>query len=315
MRRHQSSPLTVQDPNYGALNVTSSSSKYAIATFLTGGTIKKGESLQAADDYYYLGARILTYQLLHGAETRCEKPVTFIVLVTDTVSQHKREQLAQDGAKVVLVKDIPLRWWIKTGVTRWKDQFTKLRLFQMVEYDRILFLDADSLITRRLDDIFDEPVVRNPYEPLLDRTAEVKTDEMRLPAHYMFGARSDNHMTGQRAHPFPPMETEAFSAGFWVMAPSHEMFTYLLSVMDHWRRFDPHTMEQSLLNYAFRREGAMPWAELDYRWSATWPNLKDFEGKVVTLHEKLWAYGPDELKALWLKCKNEMELYYQSNNG
>ena len=34
------------------------------------------------------------------------------------------------------------------------------------------------------------------------------------------------------------------------------MFEYLTSVMGNWRRFNPHTMEQSLLNYAFRRGGA-----------------------------------------------------------
>ena len=210
-----------------------------------------------------LARAFLLISFLHAPETRCKNPVTFIVLVTDTVSQQKQEQLTRDGAKVVRVEDIPLRWWIKTGVTRWKDQFTKLRLFQMVEYERILFLDADSLITRPLDSIFNEPIVQSPYKPLLDRTSQVKHDEKQLPAHYMFAARSDNHMTGQRGHPFPPMQTDAFSAGFWVMAPSREMFAYLLSVMDHWRRFDPHTMEQSLLNYAFRREGAMPWGELD----------------------------------------------------
>ena len=84
----------------------------------------------------------------------------------------------------------------------------------MVEYERILFLDADSPITRPLDGIFEEPVVQSPYKPLLDRAAEVKSDEKQLPAHYMFAARSDNHMTGQREHPFPPMQTDAFSTGF-----------------------------------------------------------------------------------------------------
>ena len=168
-------PLSAKElPNYGALNITSSSSRYAIATFLTGNTAEAQESSGTADDYYYLGTRVLTYQLLHAEKTRCKRPVTFIVLVTDTVTQEKREQLARDGAKVVLVEDIPLRWWIKTGVTRWKDQFTKLRLFQMVEYDRVLFLDADSLVTP-IDGIFDEPVVQNPYKPLLNRVEEVKT--------------------------------------------------------------------------------------------------------------------------------------------
>ena len=74
-------------------------------------------------------------------------------------------------------------------------------------------------------------------------------------------------------------------------------------------------MEQSLLDHAFRRRDAMPWGELDYKWSATWPNLKDWEGNVVALYEKLWSAGPDELKALWWDFKNKMELYYKGNDG
>ena len=87
------------------------------------------------------------------------------------------------------------------------------------------------------------------------------------------------------------------------------MFSYLISVMNHYRRFDPHTMEQSLLNYAFRRNGPMPWLELDYKWSATWPNLKDL-AEVATLHEKLWRSGPEELKALWREWKGKMETFH-----
>lgn len=303
---------TARDPTYGLLNATSSTSKYAIATFLTGSSTKDTTTgnQEAEDDYYYIAARVLTYQILHAPETRSRSPIPFLVLVTPTVSHRKRKQLTSDGATVVPVEDVPLRWWIKTGVTRWKDVFGKLRLFEMVEYDRIIFLDADSLITEPVDGIFDEPIVRTPSNTLLDRTDHIKGDESLLPAQYMFAARSDNALSGERDHPFPPVATEVFSAGFWVMAPSREMFAYFLSVMSHYRRFDPHTMEQSLMNYAYRRDGAMPWAELSYKWSATWPNDKDLEGKVVALHEKLWKTGPKDLTYLWWSYKDKMDRFH-----
>ena len=178
----------------------------------------------------------------------------------------------------------------------------------MIEYERILFLDADTLLTRPIDTIFDEPIIQ-PYNSLMHRTSQIKSDENQLPAQYLFAARSDNALTGERAHASPPLQTDTFSAGFWLMAPSREMFSYLISVMNHYRRFDPHTMEQSLLNYAFRRNGPMPWLELDYKWSATWPNLKDL-AEVATLHEKLWRSGPEELKALWREWKGKMETFH-----
>ena len=310
LQYHSSSKALPRDPSYGLLNESSASSKYAIATFLTGSPSQTTKKSEAEDDYYYIATRVLTYQLLHAPETRCSRPVTVLVLVSSTVSQHKRQQLTLDGATVVLVEDIPLHWWIKTGVTRWKDVFMKLRLFEMVEYDRILYLDADTLITEPVDGIFDEAVIRTPANTLLDRTAHIKADERLLPAQYVFAARSDNALNGERDHPFPPTATDVFSAGFWVIAPSREMFAYFLSVMNHYRRFDPHTMEQSLMNYAYRRVGAMPWTELDFKWSATWPNSKDLEGKVVALHEKLWKTGPDELRNLWWSYKEKMKKYY-----
>ncbi|KAI9788298.1 MAG: hypothetical protein M1816_006983 [Peltula sp. TS41687] len=148
---------------------------------------------------------------------------------------------------------------------------------------------------------------------LLDRTAQIKTDESPLPVRYLFAARSDNALTGERDHDFPPAPTEVFGAGFWVMAPDHKMFAYFLSVMDHYRRFDPHTMEQGLLNYAYRRAGPMPWAEPHYRWSATWPNSKDLEGKVVALHEKLWSTGPEDLRNLWWSYESRMDMYHSEH--
>ncbi|KAL1961497.1 hypothetical protein VTN77DRAFT_1676 [Rasamsonia byssochlamydoides] len=294
------------DLTYGRLNTTTPSSPYAIATFLT------EDTYQTSDDFYYIATRILTYQLLHANETRCGRQIPFLILVTNAVTQDKRTQLAQDGAQVVLVEDVPLRWWIRTGVTRWKDQFTKLRLLEMTQYERVLFIDADTILTRPIDSIFDEPQSMSPFNTLFDRREEIHWDEEQLPAQYVFAARSDNALAGERDHPFPPEHRDIFSAGFWVAAPSHELFRYLLSVMRHYRRFDPTTMEQSLLNYAFRKRGPMPWQELDYRWSATWPNVRDLEGGVATLHEKFWRAGPDELRQLWWELKEEMENYYQS---
>jgi alpha-N-acetylglucosamine transferase len=296
---HWSLPAPIPDPTYGALENISSSSKYAIATFLTGD-----------NDEYFVSTRVLTYQIVHANETRCTRAIPFLVVATSTLSQDKRDQLTKDGAQVVVVEDVPIQWWVRTSVSRWKDQFTKLRIFEMVEYDRILFIDADSLLTRPVDGIFDENIIHRPTPANFFRTSEIRRDEAPVPAQYVFAARSDNAPYGEGAHPFPPVEIEKFIAGFWLAAPSKELFRYLMSVMEHWRRFNPKEMEQSLLNYAFRRKGPMPWREVDYRWSANWPNEKDLEGGVTVLHEKLWKQGHPDLMKLWTRWKERMEAHY-----
>jgi alpha-N-acetylglucosamine transferase len=296
------------NPEFGLVNPTSNSSRFAIATFLTGANRKNPDSNDLDSDAYYIATRVLAYQLLHAPDTRCDDSVDFVVLVTPNVPEYTRDLLTADGAVVVEAKDIPLSWWIKTGVTRWKDQFLKLRLFEMTQYDRILFIDADTLIRSKVDGIFHELEVQRPTDTLSRR--QRRTDEAPLPAQYMFAARSDNQLTGERDHPFPPLSTGVFSAGFWLASPSRELFEYFLSVLRHYRRFDPHTMEQSLLNYAFRRDGPMPWREIHYKWSATWPNSRDVEGEVITLHEKFWSTGPPELQKLWLEQKRNMEHHF-----
>lgn len=292
--------------NYGLLR-HSDHPRYAIATFLSENTDHARD-----EDYYFIATRILTYQLLHDPKTKCtHDDIPFLVVVTKDVSQEKRDRLTRDGATVVEVEDVPLHWWIRTGVTRWKDQFTKLRILQMTEFDRVLFIDADTILTRPIDEIFEQECVEPSTTLFRERPDQVLADEAQPPAQYVFCARSDNALAGERNHPFPPNKTDVFSAGFWMAAPSEELYEYLMSVTGHYRRFDPTTMEQSLLNYAFRRDGAMPWKELDYHWSATWPGIQDLEGNVASLHEKLWKTGPGQLRAIWWDLKRAMENYYE----
>ncbi|KAL5320373.1 hypothetical protein ACEPPN_011174 [Leptodophora sp. 'Broadleaf-Isolate-01'] len=299
------------DPEYGILRQTTNTSKVAIATFLCENYV--GD--EHAVDNYFIGVRTLHYQLKIAPQTRMEREdVVFLVVVTRAVDREKRERLERDGAKVMVVDDVKLPWWVRTGVKKWKDQFTKLRIFEMVEYERILFIDSDTLITRPIDGIFNEHIIQHPAQTLNNLTHQIKSDEALLPATYLFTARSDNALAGERDHPFPPNSASIFSAGFWLAAPSNEMFTYLMSVMRHWRRFDPFTMEQSLLNYAFRREGPMPWGELDPKWSATWPNARDWDAGVVSLHEKWWSVGPDDLREKWRAAKGEMEKYFEGRS-
>ena len=57
----------------------------------------------------------------------------------------------------------------------------------------------------------------------------------------------------------------------------------------------------------------MPWVELDFTWSATWPNLKDLESGVATLHEKFGWVGPKELQDLWHGWKGKMEEHFRED--
>jgi alpha-N-acetylglucosamine transferase len=312
------------DPAYGLLRPIDAQSRFAIVTFLGSDTFNAGQ------DYYYTACRILTYQMLYNDETgiRDKEQVHWIVAVTPSVDQWKRDQLVRDGARVVEVEDVPLRWWIKTGITRWKDTFTKLRVLQWTQYSRVLFVDADSLLNGPIDGSFDGDTSRIPSRTDFSKR---RGDEADLPAEYIFLAGQDHGFTGERDHAVPPersKSTDVFNSGFWLAAPSTDLYNHLVSIMGHFHRFDPTTTDQSLLNYAFRRchlkvdmlhptdlgacptgsaPGPMPWGELDWKWTSTWPSLKDKDLGVAHLHEKLWKSGPQELRAQWEETREAME--------
>ncbi|KAK0114028.1 hypothetical protein ONS95_014270 [Cadophora gregata] len=333
------------NPQYGILAPLPSSPRYAYATLLT-----------SDDERYYTAVRVLAYQLLADPETKTQTrtnlsiPIPFIVMVTSGVPSHQRRQLILDGAQVAHVEDVPLPWWIRQRLrrpSRYGDQFTKLRVLQMLEFDRVLYLDVDTLLMRCLDGIFEDEAARRPMESLIrtrtrsrgrlslgggkgewepesrsggESAVKISKEESMVPAQYVFAGRSDNGRSndgssgGEYDHPFPPIERDSLSGGFWIVAPSNELFAYYMFVMQSstlgvLRPFDPQFMEQAMLNYVHRRTrgGSMPWVALDYRWSATFPNERDVEGGVASMHDKFWANGPEVLKERWRRKKEEME--------
>jgi alpha-N-acetylglucosamine transferase len=294
--------------HYGLLNSTTKTSKFAIATFLD------EDLIHAEEDKYFVATRMLTYQLLHANKTKIPESmraeIDWLVLVPEEVDQEKRAQLEKEGATIVVVENVKLSWWIKTGITRWAHQFQKLALLQMIKYDRILFIDADTILQDRMDTIF---VEGDAVMPAKTDPRRGRADEAMLPSDYVFLARPDNQYLGERDHAVPPINTtNSISAGFWLVAPSQELSHHLMSITKHPYRFDSTTMEQSLFNYAFRKDGPMPWKELDWRWSATWPSEKDKSAGVKSLHEKLWKTGPEDLKQDWIDLRDEMERYWSA---
>ncbi len=53
----------------------------------------------------------------------------------------------------------------------------------------------------------------------------------------------------------------------------------------------------------------MPWTEVYYQWTTTWPSMKEFKAGAASLHEKWWdeSIGLDkDLRRLWYEAKGQM---------
>jgi alpha-N-acetylglucosamine transferase len=160
------------------------SPKYAYATFLA------GNGNDDAEDVYYLGARLLAYQLIHAPETKSNNSIPFLVMVTHTVSEAKKDRLRQDGAEVVVVDDLIAEWigdWRNNP--RFKDVMTKLRLWEMTQYDRICLIDGDTVLIENIDGVFDDPAVKT--RTTLNKTDAIRDDEAPQPSEYAFASTAE----------------------------------------------------------------------------------------------------------------------------
>jgi len=86
-----------------------------------------------------------------------------ICLVTAAVPTEWRSALSVAGWRVVEVQEVNEFWWGKSSecskfdgdqAERWGHMATKLRLWEMTQYERIMYLDADTILTGPVSETF-----------------------------------------------------------------------------------------------------------------------------------------------------------------
>jgi alpha-N-acetylglucosamine transferase len=81
----------------------------------------------------------------------------FLLLISDTISTASRDLLTKHG-----IEYKPLRSTIANPTNiessnRWKYTYSKLDIFGQTEFKKIVYLDADMLILRNIDELFEKP--------------------------------------------------------------------------------------------------------------------------------------------------------------
>ena len=255
-------------------------------------------------DYYFEATRILAYRLLHKSDTKDLQGRRLIVLTTESVLPFQIRALQDTGAIVRPVAAIaPPKGTDPTRVNpQWKDQYTKLALWNMTEFSRILYIDADILPIRPMSPVFDTPLS-------IDKDGE----------EYIFGATYDSAWLrdfGRYSRPVPtpgPNDTHAggaFNAGMFFIKPSRKQAAYVQSIYETPVEGQDFTngMEQDMLHYAYRDEGEYPWTRLSQMYNTQWPRLEDWEVSHA-LHDKMWREDSPvqwDLRRYWYVAWGEM---------
>lgn len=285
---------------------------YAYVTFLTGNGEPSNSEKDDNEDAYYVAARLMNWYINHNPSTRSENHYPFVILVEPGVSGRKRGKLEAEGAIVVPVEPIRSEA-VEDGVARWKDMYTKLRIFELVEYEKICYIDSDMLMIRSLDGIFDDPAVVQ-VRTTGDNYEEIKSDEGPLPETYLIAGKPERGGYNVAY----PNERDYMNAGFFVAQPSLELFNYYQNLIGIDGRFRRRMVDQDLLNYAHRWKGNMPWAALSPEWNmnfATADGLDFGEEGVATYHEKFWREKDNidpMLQKMWWEDRWSMEGYYMA---
>ncbi|ORX56560.1 nucleotide-diphospho-sugar transferase [Piromyces finnis] len=224
-------------------------------------------------DNYYMYTSAVVYRLLHKEETRIKRnDIDVIVMVTEDVADWKLRGLHNLGAIIKRVNKITLD--IKNINERWRNCYTKLRMFGMTEYDTIIYLDADLYIKKNVDELFD---LANDI-----RNTTGRND--------FFGAVTDspikiNYNNRERKG--------MLNAGIMILTPEIALYNDLIELAPKIELYDKRFMEQGLLSYYYSDTNNLfnrTRYHLDPRYNAQWLSdsvFNEYYDKVYIIHQKL----------------------------
>ena len=107
---------------------------------------------------------------------------------------------------------------------RFYDQYTKLRIWSMVGYDRVLYLDADTLVLRDINQLFSGTIFEDNQDGLLGAVEDVWQGQLG----------------------------PNFNAGVLLIRPSKTIFEDMLVKMHHMTAYGSYWAEQNFLNWYFK---------------------------------------------------------------
>ncbi len=102
---------------------------------------------------YYKGVLVLFESL----KRTNPKITNFVVVVNETIDKEIIDDLNKRGYKTILKNRIDASFVKNTIYKNWLYTFDKFNIFDLTEYDKIVYLDSDMYICKNIDELFDMP--------------------------------------------------------------------------------------------------------------------------------------------------------------
>ncbi|GAA5971803.1 hypothetical protein JCM11641_001519 [Rhodosporidiobolus odoratus] len=175
--------------------------------------------------------------VLHQSLVRSDSKYPLVVFATPELPRIARDILAQRG---IAVRDIEYlappedkQKKLDEHDKRFHDTWTKLRVFEMEEYDRLVLLDSDMLVTQNMDELLEMPLEQGWIA-----ASHACTCNPRKLAHYPSDWVPENcgHTQARFTTPLPPSSFtksthDRLNSGLVVLRPSLSTFTSIVDFL------------------------------------------------------------------------------------
>lgn len=121
-------------------------------------------TLLGTDDY--LVGTLCLWKSLRNVNSK----YPLLVLCSQGISENTLNLLRKRDIKYKVLKEQIITNHKNSGLfTRWRFTFDKLQIFNLVKYDKIVFLDSDMMVTKNIDVLFEAPHMSAVVADLYDQ--------------------------------------------------------------------------------------------------------------------------------------------------
>ena len=211
-------------------------SRYAYVTMLYG------------DNDYFLGTLIFILSLL-----KTKPKYDTVLLYTFDVPTYKLDILKKYYTRTKEITYIQLKHKIRRK--RFQNIFTKLKIFTLIDYEKILYLDNDMYVQKNLDHIFHK--YNTPAGLGISEDLEFKDNE--------------------KVH----KNKVVFNAGTWLIKPSIKDFKRMLSGIKNFNT--NNELEQEYVSYFYNKK----WTNMSYKYNYQFGLASFSNNKRGQLYDKI----------------------------
>lgn len=251
-------------------------------------------SLLYGDNQYFLGAMMLGFSL-----SKIYSMYDKVLMVTPDVPMKQRVILAKYFIiiEVEYIDINPINFLIQN--TRFSRIFTKLRLFELTTYDKVLFLDIDMFVIKNMDHLFN-----------LTAPAGMLNGEYPLKTGDLISADNIKIINGR--------VKRNINAGTLLIKPNKKEFELMMYELTTVLPYKLKSPEQEYLSYRYRNN----WTYLEPKYNCQIGISEYKTANSYTIHDIYnlhysWILNPWELvlenkKKVWtiIKKQKRDETYY-----